>query len=263
MTDSDEFEFLELMNIGASGVNLTGAYFATGIDYTFPTTVLAPGARLVLARNSAKYTERYGGTAYGIYTGKLSNSGENLTLRAPDLVTDIRTCTYAVLAPWPTEPDGFGPSLVLKNPATNPNHDLAASWRASASVTPGTTDFTGYAAWKTANGISNDSDDSDGDGLTALLEYALSGSPTAGSLAQLPTTVRNPDGTFTFTLRRALAADDVLHTIQETSSLSVPFTPSTATLVSRTAAGGVETFVYTIPASADAQRFFRAHLQVP
>ena len=263
ITDSDEFEFLELLNISASSVNLTGAYFATGIDYTFPTTVLAPGSRLVLARNAAKYTERYGGAPYGIYNGRLSNSGENLTLRAPDLVTDIRTCTYLVTSPWPTEPDGFGPSLVLRNPATNPNHSLAASWRASASVTPGDTDFTGYAAWKTANGISTDNDDSDGDGLTALLEYALSGSPTAGSLAQLPTTVRNLDGTFTFTLRRALIADDVVHTVQETTSLTTPFAPSAATLISRTAAGSVETLVYSIPASADAQRFFRAHLQVP
>ncbi len=262
LTDSDEFEFLELMNIGASSVNLTGAYFATGIDYTFPTTVLASGSRLVLARNSAKFTERYGGAPYGIYTGKLSNSSENLTLRAPDLVTDIRACTYAVLAPWPTEPDGFGPSLVLKNPATNPNHNLAASWRASATVTPGGTDFTGYTAWKTANGISNDSDDSDGDGLSALLEYALSGSPTGGSTAQLPTTIRNSDGTFTFIFRRALVADDVVHTIQETAALSVPFAPAAATLVSRTSAGGVETNIYTIPASAAPQRYFRVHLQM-
>ncbi len=262
ITDSDEFEFLELTNISASSVNLTGAYFATGIDYTFPTTVLAPGSRLLLARNAAKYTERYGGAPYGIYTGRLSNSGENLTLRAPDLVTDIRVCSYSVTAPWPTEADGFGPSLVLKNPATNPNHSLAASWRASADVTPGGTDFTGYAAWKTTHGITSDSDDTDGDGLTALLEYALSGSPTGGSTAQLPTTIRNSDGTFTFIFRRALVADDVVHTIQETAALSVPFAPAAATLVSRTSAGGVETNIYTIPASASSQRYFRVHLQM-
>ncbi len=264
VTDSDEFEFIELTNISASSANLTGCYFATGIDFTFPSTVLAPGARIVLARNATTFTARFGFAPGGIYTGKLSNSGENIPLRAPDLVTDIRSCSYGVIAPWPAEADGFGPSLVLKNPTSNPNHSLASSWRASASVTPGNTDSSSYAAWKTANGIVSDSDDSDGNGLNALLEYALSGSPTAGSLAQLPTTVRNPDGTFTFTLRRALAADDVTHEIQESTNLtSVPFTPAAATLVSRTAAGGIETYSYSIPASAAPQRFFRARLQVP
>lgn len=263
ITDSDEFEFLEILNISASSVNLTGCYFANGIDFTFPSTVLAPGARFLLARNSEKFTERYGFAPHGIYTQRLGNSGDNLTLRAPDLVTDIRTCNYLITAPWPSEPDGFGPSLVLRNPASNPNHNLVSSWRASASVTPNGTDATAYAAWKTTHGIISDTDDSDGDGLTALLEYALSGSPTAGSLAQLPTTVRNVDGTFTFILRRALAADDVVHTIQETNSLGTAFAPAAATLTSRTATGGVETYIYSIPASAATQRFFRAHLQVP
>ena len=218
----------------------------------------------MLARNSAAFTSRYGFAPAGVYGGKLSNSGEHLLLRAPDLVTNIRECTYAVLSPWPVEPDGFGPSLVLKNPASNPNHGIATNWRASASLSPGGTDASGYAAWKTANGIASDTDDGDGDGLTALVEYALSASPTAGSLDQLPTTVRNPDGTFTFTLRRALAADDVIHTIQETTDLvGAPFTPAAVTLMSRTVSGGMETYVYSIPATANSQRFFRAHFQVP
>jgi hypothetical protein len=259
--DADEFEFLEIMNIGANGVNLTGSYFATGIDFTFPATVVAPGARIVLARNAAAFTSRYGFAPAGVYTGKLSNSGENITLRAPDLTTNIRVCTYNVVAPWPVETDGFGPSLVLKNPATNPDHNIAANWRASGSLTPGGSDASGYAAWKTTNGIANDTDDTDGDGLSPLLEYALGGSPSAASLASLPTTVKNPDGSFTFTLRRALTADDVSHEIQETSDLAnVAFTPAAATLISRTAAGGVETYVYTIPASPATQRFFRVRI---
>ena len=262
--DSDDFEYLEIMNIGASGANLTGAYFSNGLDFTFPATVVAPGGRIILARNSAAFASRHGFAPYGIYTGKLGNSGDHLTLTAPDLTTVIRDCIYGVLAPWPVEPDGFGPSLVLRNPLTNPNHSIASNWRASASLTPGGSDAPGYAAWKTANSITSDTSDTDGDGLNAVLEYAFAGNPTEHSLAQLPTATRNPDGSYTYVIKRALSADDVTSEIQETSDLAgVPFAPAAATLTSRTASSGIETITYSIPATADTQRFFRTRVIIP
>ena len=39
-------DYTQLNVVGS--VNLTGAYFSNGIEYTFPTTVLAAGGRLVL-----------------------------------------------------------------------------------------------------------------------------------------------------------------------------------------------------------------------
>ena len=64
-------------------------------------------------------------------------------------------------------PDGDGYSIVLISPETNPDHSVPTNWRASAvsGGTPGrgnNTTFTG-----------DPSADNDGDGLTALLEYAL------------------------------------------------------------------------------------------
>jgi hypothetical protein len=44
----------------------------------------------------------------------------------------IRSFTYDDEFPWPDSPDGLGDSLVLVAPATNPDHSLAANWRASS-----------------------------------------------------------------------------------------------------------------------------------
>lgn len=112
-TDGDEFEFVELKNIGAFTLNLTGLAFSDGIEFTFPLgTTLAPGATLLLVRNTNAFAMRYPGVVvHGVYTGKLNNDGETLTIghfAAGDLVS----VTYGDRAPWPVTADGFGFSLV-------------------------------------------------------------------------------------------------------------------------------------------------------
>jgi hypothetical protein len=260
-TDADAFEYIELMNVSTSSVNLTGAYFATGIDYVFPATVLSPGGRLTLARNAGAFALRYGFAPSGVYDGRLSNSGENLILRAVDGVTNIRNCAYGVVSPWPIEPDGFGPSLVLRNPLANPDHNVASNWRASAALSPGGSDSSSYLGWKGLHGITNENDDGDGDGLLPLLEYALGGSPSGASSSHLPTTTRNPDGTVTIIVRRALSAGEVIHTIEQTSSLTTPFVPADAIITSVTASGLFETWIHQVPATSDGARFFRVRFQ--
>ncbi|HXJ74655.1 MAG TPA: lamin tail domain-containing protein, partial [Candidatus Dormibacteraeota bacterium] len=43
--DGDEFEFVELKNIGSTTLDLSGLFFSAGIDFTFPAqTTLEPGA---------------------------------------------------------------------------------------------------------------------------------------------------------------------------------------------------------------------------
>ena len=76
--DADEFEFIELMNIGTSGVNLTGCYFTDGIDGSLGDTVLPAGGRIVLARNAAAFEMRHGFAPGGLFTGKLSNTGDRI-----------------------------------------------------------------------------------------------------------------------------------------------------------------------------------------
>jgi hypothetical protein len=59
--DGDEFEFIELTNVGDSTVSLTGYAFNTGITYTFPSKAeLGPGEFLVLAYNAEYFEQRYG-----------------------------------------------------------------------------------------------------------------------------------------------------------------------------------------------------------
>jgi len=129
--DSDEFEFIELKNAGSNTLNLTGLRF-TGINFVFPNgTTLAPGEFFVLARNAAQFAAKYPGVALGgVYSGRLDNGGETITLSHP-LGARVLSVNYDDLAPWPVTPDDFGFSLVPVQPNVNPDPDNPANWRAS------------------------------------------------------------------------------------------------------------------------------------
>jgi hypothetical protein len=154
--DGEEFEFLELRNTGPDPLDVGGATFTQGINYTFTNgTIIAPGSFFVLARNAAQFSDRFPGARIdGLYTGKLANGGETLTLIHP-LGTEIFSFAYNNQPPWPTTAAGAGDSLHrfhLGNP-TN-----AANWCA-APPTPG--------AIAPSSCV-----DSDGDGLPDAWELA-------------------------------------------------------------------------------------------
>jgi hypothetical protein len=141
--DRDDYEFIELHNVGPRTIDLTGVFFNEGISYAFEDhTLLAANARLVLARDLAAFTARYGSSTAdlvnGEYSGRLSNDGEQLTL-AKIGVGALHALTYNDQAPWPTEADGSGSSLVLFAPDSAPDHALPANWRPSNTIggTPG------------------------------------------------------------------------------------------------------------------------------
>jgi hypothetical protein len=139
----NEYEFIELQNIGNSNLDLSGAYFE-GIRFTFPTGMapLAPGEPVLLVRNAEAFAQRYPGVEIdGIYAGQLSNGGEEIALRTHDgeLLTAV---TYSDDRGWPISPDGRGDSLVFCNPAGDP--DNPRNWRASNKIhgSPGAIDST-------------------------------------------------------------------------------------------------------------------------
>ncbi len=142
-------EFIELLNIDpANSVDLTGAAFTNGVDYTFPAgTVLAPGGRVVVVQSQFAASTR------------LANGGERLTLTAADGST-VRDFAYDDAPPWPAAADGAGHSLVLLRPEADPDHADPANWRPSAlpGGNPGDSDAIPYLG---------------GD----LLDYALAASP--------------------------------------------------------------------------------------
>ena len=200
-TDHDDFEFIELRNIGTQTVNLAGCQFLGGIDFTFPSTTLAPGAYAVIARRAAAFALRHPGvTVLGEYyqpgANYLSNSGEEIALIAASSA-DIARFTYGDRLPWPASPDGNGPSLVLIAPKTNPDPANPLHWRASTTYdgNPGASDALALPA--------SLSGDDDGDGIPNITEHAIGTGalPKIGSESVLGTTRT------TFTLDRAALAD--------------------------------------------------------
>lgn len=137
-------EFIELYNAGPSTVNLAGWAFTDGINFTFPSTNLAPGAYLVVAQNPALLQTKFGASgALGPFnpngSSGLAGRGERLTLRnAAGQIED--EVDFRLGFPWPTVGDsttpGNGNSIELIHPSLD--NDLAGSWRASGSGAGGT-----------------------------------------------------------------------------------------------------------------------------
>jgi hypothetical protein len=139
LVDGDEFEFLEIKNTGASPVVLAGMKFTAGIDYTFPAGAsLAPGAFLVLAKNTAQFNAKYPGiTVFGQYGPgtSLSNGPETVTL-ADVGNNPIFSVLYgdSTVSGWPAQADGAGYSLVPIAPNEFINPNRAGEWRRSTNL---------------------------------------------------------------------------------------------------------------------------------
>ncbi len=141
---TDPGEFVELHNNGTNAVNLAGWAFTDGLDYTFPSTNLAPGGYVVVAQNPAFLQTKYGAAgALGPFnpdgSSGLASRGEKLTLRnAAGQIED--EVDFQLGFPWPTVGDsttpGNGNSIELIHPALD--NDLAGSWRTSGSGAGGT-----------------------------------------------------------------------------------------------------------------------------
>ena len=234
-TDQDDFEFITVMNVGATTLDMSPIRFTKGIDFNFAgsaVTSLAPGQRAVIVKNTAAFNARYGGKLAGItiagnFKGNdnLNNGGEQIKLSF-GTGTTVRDFTYDDTAPWPAEADGGGYSLVLIAPWTLPDHTLPQNWRLSTAVDgcPGLYDSQRFSAWKAANGQSGDLSDTDNDGLSALLEYALLGNPATAGQSQLPSAsfiTIGADQFLTLTVRVNRGADDVLLFPERTTALDI------------------------------------------
>jgi hypothetical protein len=140
---SDQLEFLELKNAGTTTQDLSGLSFSSGIRFAFTNgTRVLPGQFFVIVRNATNFAARYPGvTVNGVFTDRLDNNGETLTLSHP-LAGTLLTIEYNDAAPWPASADGYGFSLVPKDPNVNPDQNNPRNWRASSNVhgSPGADD---------------------------------------------------------------------------------------------------------------------------
>ena len=144
---SSDFEYIEIQNIGATTADLSPLALDGGCRFDFSAgsvPSLTPGTMTLVARNPAAFAARHGNghNVAGTFTGTLDNAGDQLILKDALLNIDIQNFTYDDDEPWPEEADGDGFSLVLVNPAGDPDHNLAANWRASTTAegSPGATD---------------------------------------------------------------------------------------------------------------------------
>ncbi len=184
-SDRDDYEFLELLNIGIRNIDLTGVHFDRGVTFTFPdATVLGSGARILLVRSRLAYEARYGplpDVQWFEYSGRLSNDGEQILVSGADL-DPILNFFYNDQSPWATRADGAGPSLVLVNPSSNPDPGLAASWTASrtAGGSPGIAEPIGidYGSWAAGYDLpGGPAGDDDLDGISNFLEFLYGSRP--------------------------------------------------------------------------------------
>ena len=218
-------EFIELMNISAETIDLTGVHFE-GITFTFTDgTLLAPGERIIITRDVAAFTTRYGGTprVAGQYTGALDNTGEEIVVLAASN-TDIVRFTYNDKAPWPTAADGTGRSLVLRRPAAVQNLSDGAAWRSSIALggNPGSSDGTTFTGTPLA--------DADGDGVVRLFEYLLAGDDSTANDTAAPVAIVEtitlagvPAAYLTITARTRAGADDATLAGEFSSNLTQPW----------------------------------------
>lgn len=224
---AQQFEYVELLNHSDAPVNLSGYRFTEGVTFTFPagSPTLAPGQRTVVASDAAAFQYRHGFAPAGAFADgtNLSNGGERLAL-VDALNRTVFDFTYDDAAPWPTSPDGNGPSLVLIAPFTRPDPALPQNWRASlqAAGTPGSSEADTYSAWATRHGAAADpTHDNNANGMADLLDYVLV--PAAGSFftAQMETlTVGGIPGRYlTLRYRHNTLAEDVVLTPEHSDDL--------------------------------------------
>jgi hypothetical protein len=132
--DGDNFEFVELQNVGDADLSLANISLDDGLRFTYPPNAptLAPGQFAVLVSNAAGFAQRYPGVEIsGVYEGHLSNKGERIVLLDANF-EEIMSVTYDDENGWPISPDGRGDSLVLINPNADPINPH--SWRASSTL---------------------------------------------------------------------------------------------------------------------------------
>ncbi|MGI8602442.1 MAG: lamin tail domain-containing protein [Verrucomicrobiales bacterium] len=205
--DDDDYEFVELLNISASTVDLSGWKVAGGVDFVMPNgTQLGPGARLCVAGIApasfdALYDLPVGAAVLGPYDGKLDNGGGFIELikALPPVTTPgpdfgfipevaVERVEFDDTLPWPADPDGTGTALMRINAAAYGNEPL--NWAAGAPSpgaapsanqppTVGFTNPTNNAQIPVGQQVALTASATDPDGTVKLVEFFVDGEEIA------------------------------------------------------------------------------------
>lgn len=115
----EDFEFIEVQNVGTQTIDLRGVQFVRGIDFDFSDASIQsilPGEIIVLVSHLEAFETRYNINeipVVGEYRGNLENQGEMITLvnGADEIIQEF---TYDDA--WYPETDGVGFSLSILDP---------------------------------------------------------------------------------------------------------------------------------------------------
>ena len=137
---SSDFDFVELHNTSSQiPLELNGAKFTQGIDYTFgAVAILPPNGYLVLAKTPdvAAFRAHYGLSpsvpVVGGFSGNFSDNGEQVTLRTSAGGTDIVSFEYRDSRGWPLAADGSGHSMVPLDAGASLTY--SGNWRSSTYI---------------------------------------------------------------------------------------------------------------------------------
>ncbi len=134
-SDQDSLEYIELHNLGATSVDLSGYKFTSGVNLTFDNDIfIEPNGYLVVCESPRAMMTVFGVEGL-IWDGALGNGGEAIALKDASGVM-VDSLTYDDNAPWPGKDegtDGRGASIELCD-ATSDNED-GSSWRAATNDT--------------------------------------------------------------------------------------------------------------------------------
>jgi hypothetical protein len=146
-TDNENFEFVELKNIGPETIDLNQVRFTNGIDFTFDEYELGAGEYVLVVQDLNAFETRYGPmfNIAGQYSGRLDNGGEKIRLENAAGQTILE---FSYDNNWYDLTDGLGYSLTIIDPANpDPNSwDQQSSWRPSVDLggSPGWDDFNNH-----------------------------------------------------------------------------------------------------------------------
>lgn len=129
---ADSLEFIEIYNKGTATIALGGLRISRSANGVIAEQNLAAKGVFLIASDSLRAGRFYGKKFQQWASGFLGNGGAPIVI-SNSLGAIVDTVNYDDAAPWPTAPDGTGPSLELIDASTDNN--LGTNWRASATAT--------------------------------------------------------------------------------------------------------------------------------
>ncbi len=125
---ADSLEFIEIFNRSDASIALGGLRLSRSATGVIAEQNLAAKGVFLIAADSLRARRFYGQKFQQWGSGFLGNGGSPIVL-SNSLGAILDTINYDDAAPWPTSPDGMGPSLEFIDPALDNN--IGSNWRAS------------------------------------------------------------------------------------------------------------------------------------